>query len=151
MSVLNEPVLCQGFLVKASGGGGGFFVKKVTSMSRNIPILIQIGTLLIMKSDPDPSFQVKKRFFTLRGNVLTLEKRSGTSDASTEKGKIAIAGDTLVEVLDAGSNLFEFQLSKFRPIKGGLSKSTDEVYRLGATSGEERDMWVRVPYPKVTN
>jgi hypothetical protein len=152
MSVLNEPVLCQGFLVKH----GGRFVKKVTSMSRIIPILIQIGILLIMKSDPDSSFQVQKRFFTLRGNVLTLEKRSGTSDASIEKGKIAITGDTLVEVLDAGSNLFEFQLSKFRPIKLSnsseiLSKSTEEAYRLGATSGEERDMWVRVPYPKVPN
>ena len=124
------------------------------SLSRNIPILIRIGILL--KSDPDSSFQVKKLFFTLRGNVLTLEKRSGTSDASIEKGKIAITGDTLVEVLDAGSNLFEFQLSKFRPMKLSkfsekLSKSTDEAYRLGATSGEERDMWVRVPYPKVTN
>lgn len=123
-------------------------------MSRNIPILIQIGILL--KSDPDSSFQVKKLFFTLKGNVLILEKRSGTSDASIEKGKIAITGDTLVEVLDAGSNLFEFQLSNFRPIKlskssGKVSKSTDEALRLGATSGEERDMWVRVPYPKVTN
>jgi hypothetical protein len=125
-----------------------------SSMSRNIPILIQIGILL--KSDPDSSFQVKKLFFTLKGNVLILEKRSGTSDASIEKGKIAITGDTLVEVLDAGSNLFEFQLSNFRPIKlskssGKVSKSTDEALRLGATSGEERDMWVRVPYPKVTN
>ena len=123
-------------------------------MSRNIPILIRIG--IILKSDPDSSFQVKKLFFTLRGNVLTLEKRSGTSDASIEKGKIAITGDTLVEVLDAGSNLFEFQLSNFRPIKlskssGKVSKSTDEALRLGATSGEERDMWVSVPYPKVTN
>ena len=123
-------------------------------MSRNIPILIRIG--IILKSDPDSSFQVKKLFFTLKGNVLTLEKRSGTSDASIEKGKIAITGDTLVEVLDAGSNLFEFQLSNFRPIKlskssGKVSKSTDEALRLGATSGEERDMWVRVPYPKVTN
>ena len=124
------------------------------SLSRNIPILIRIGILL--KSDPDSSFQVKKLFFTLRGNVLTLEKRSGTSDASIEKGKIAITGDTLVEVLDAGSNLFEFQLSNFRSIKlskssGKVSISTDEALRLGATSGEERDMWVRVPYPKVTN
>jgi hypothetical protein len=123
-------------------------------MSRNIPILIRIGILL--KSDPNSSFQVKKLFFTLRGNVLILEKRSGTSDASIEKGKIAITGDTLVEVLDAGSNLFEFQLSNIRPIKlskssGKVSKSTDEALRLGATSGEERDMWVRVPHPKVTN
>ena len=49
----------------------------------------------------------------------------------------------MVEVLDAGSNLFEFKLSKFRPIKA--SKTSDKSYRLGATSGEERDMWVRVP------
>jgi hypothetical protein len=160
MSVSNEPVGCQGFLVKHQHGGSRVitFSKKVTSMSRNIPILIQIGILLIVKSDPDSCFQVKKRFFILRGNVLTMEKRSGTSDASIEKGKIAITGDTLVEVLDAGSNLFEFQLSNFRSIKSSkssgsekLSKSTDEALRLGATSGEERDMWVRVPYPKVTN
>jgi hypothetical protein len=96
-----------------------------------------------MKSDLNSSFQVQKRFFTLTGNVLTWEKRSGTSDASKEKGKIAIQGETLVEVLDAGSNLFEFKLSKFRPIKA--SKTSDKSYRLGATSGEERDMWVRVP------
>ena len=97
-----------------------------------------------MKSDLNSSFQVQKRFFTLTGNVLTWEKRSGTSDATKEKGKVAITGETLVEVLDAGSNLFEFKLSKFRPIKA--SKSSDKSYRLGATSGEERDMWVRKPF-----
>jgi hypothetical protein len=137
------PVLCQGFLVKH----GGFFVKKVTSISRNIPILIQSDyqyTSHIRKRDLNSSFQVQKRFFTLTGNVLTWEKRSGTSDATKEKGKVAITGETLVEVLDAGSNLFEFKLSKFRPIKS--SKSSDKSYRLGATSGEERDMWVRKPF-----
>jgi hypothetical protein len=132
-----EP-LCQGFLVKH----GGFFVKKVTAMSHK-PILNHSSILHIIIRDPDSSFQVQKRFFILRGNVLSWEKRSGTSDESKEKGKIAITGETVVEVLDAGSNLFEFQVTKFRPIKS--TKASEKVYRLGATSGEERDMWVRKP------
>jgi hypothetical protein len=73
---------------------------------------------------------------------LTWEKRSGKSDQSQDKGSLAIQGDTLIEVIDAGSNLFEFQITKFRPITCG--HSPEKPYRLGAASGEERDMWVSV-------
>ncbi len=73
---------------------------------------------------------------------MTWEKRSGKSDETQDKGSIAIRGDTVIEALDSGSNLFEFQIMNFRPIKCG--HSPDKPYRLGATSGEEREMWVSV-------
>jgi len=65
------------------------------------------------------------------------------SDASKDKGSLAIKSDTVIDVIDAGSNLFEFEIVNFRPIKCSHSRTTP--YRLGATSGEERDMWVRIP------
>ena len=87
--------------------------------------------------------QVQKRFFILRGNVLTWEKRSGLSDSSQQKGSLAVKSDTAIDVIDAGSNFFELEITNFRPIK--CSHSGTKPYRLGATSGEERDMWVSVP------
>jgi hypothetical protein len=90
---------------------------------------------------------VQKRFFILTGNVLTWEKRSGLSDASKDKGSLAIKADTVIEVVDAGSNFFEFEIVNFRPIKCSHSGTTP--YRLGATSGEERDMWVSIMFAEL--
>jgi hypothetical protein len=81
--------------------------------------------------------------------VLSWEKRSGTSDESKHKGSIAIKGDTLIEAIDAGSNLFEFQISKFRSIDSSKKSDGTKAYRLGATSGEERDMWVSKPFTEL--
>ena len=86
---------------------------------------------------------MQKRFFILRGNVLTWEKRAGLSDATLHKGSLAIKSDTVVDVIDAGSNFFELEIANFRPIK--CSHASTKPYRFGATSGEERDMWVSVP------
>jgi hypothetical protein len=47
----------------------------------------------------------------------------------------------VIDVIDAGSNFFEFEIVNFHTIKCSHSGTTP--YRLGATSGEERDMWVR--------
>ena len=78
---------------------------------------------------------------------MTWEKRSGLSDASKDKGSLAIKADTVIEVVDAGSNFFEFEIVNFRPIKCSHSGTTP--YRLGATSGEERDMWVSIMFAEL--
>jgi hypothetical protein len=73
---------------------------------------------------------------------LTWEKRSGLSDTTQDKGSLSITADTVIDLIDAGSNFFEFEIVNFRTIKCSHSGTTP--YRLGATSGEERDMWVRI-------
>jgi hypothetical protein len=136
------PIVCQGFLVKH----GGFFKKKVIKVRIRAHNYFRtcdhmmLSTLTHAVFDSLSFLQVQKRFFILRGNVLEWEKRKTSTDNHKKKGSFAIKGDTEIETIDAGSNLFEFQVSNFRRITCG--HKPDKPYRLGTTSGEERDMWV---------
>ncbi len=73
---------------------------------------------------------------------MTWQEQPGTSGAA-DKGSLEIKSDTLVYFVDAPSDLFEFEIVNFTPVKCG--HAADKPYRLGAASGDERDMWVSAP------